>query len=125
MHGYLPSISNHMKIKSTHYPGLKSSPFHDIAKLQFSNRFGGLLTIQMGSKERCYAVLKELNIAKNMTNIGDSRTLVIHPASTLYQDLNEEEKNDAGAYHDLIRISVGLEDSDDLIEDFEQALSKV
>lgn len=118
-------FESHEKIKSTHYPGLKSSPFYEIAKTQFSNRFGGLLTIQMGSKERCYTVLKELNIAKNMTNIGDSRTLVIHPESTLYQDLNEEEKNDAGAYHDLIRISVGLEDSDDLIEDFEQALRKV
>ena len=116
-------LDNHSAVNSVNYIGLKSSPYHELAKSQFNDKFGGLLTIRLGSKDRCYRFLKAVKIAKNMTNIGDSRTLLIHASSTLYKELNSDEKEQAGVYDDLIRISVGLEDSQDLIEDFDYALA--
>ncbi len=103
------------------YPGLATSPWHEIAVDQLQGGFGGILTIRTGSKERAYAIMDALKIPMQVSNIGDTKTLVIHPASTLALHSSEEEKQNAGVYDDLIRVSLGIEDIEDLIEDFDRA----
>lgn len=104
------------------YPGLAGSPWHAIAEKQLENgQSGAILTVRCGSKQRAFSIINHLKYAVNATNIGDVRTLVIHPASTIYAFNSEQEKIDAGVYDDLIRISVGLENLEDLIADFTQA----
>jgi O-acetylhomoserine (thiol)-lyase len=82
---------------------------------------GALLTLRAGSKERAFALINKLQYAKIATNIGDVRTLVIHPASTIYLHSSETQKRAAGVFEDLIRVSVGIEDIEDLLEDWAQA----
>lgn len=106
------------------YPGLKSSPWHEIAKEQFRDYYGAVLTIRVGSKERAFALINELKLPYKLSNIGDVRTLVLHPASTISLHSTEKQKEDAGVFDDLIRISVGIEDVEDLQEDFAQALER-
>ena len=84
---------------------------------------GGILTLRAGSKERAYKVLNALKYTCNATNIGDTRTLVIHPASTIYVHNTTEQKEAAGVFDDTIRVSVGIEDVEDLIEDFTAAFA--
>jgi O-acetylhomoserine (thiol)-lyase len=104
------------------YPGLTSSPWHSLAKAQLqADQYGAILTVRCGTKARAFSVINNLKYAVNATNIGDVRTLVIHPSSTIYCFNTEQEQHDAGVYDDLIRISVGLEDAEDLIADFLQA----
>lgn len=113
------------EIKKVQYPGLSDNPWYETAKQQFQHGFGGLITIRLGSKKRAFQVFDALKIPLKVSNIGDTKTLVIHPSSTIYAHSTEEEKIHAGVYDDLIRISVGLEDVDDLIEDFAQALHQI
>lgn len=110
------------KIHSVNYPGLESNPYYNIAKEQFKNGFGAMVTICVGSKEKAFSIINNLKYSLKVSNIGDTKTLVIHPASTIYIHSTEEEKKNAGVYEDLIRISVGIEDIEDLIADFEQAI---
>lgn len=112
-------------IAQVNYPGLKSSPWNKIAEKQFKNSMaGGILTIRAGSKEKAFKLINNLKLATNATNIGDVRTLVIHAASTIYAHSTEQEKKNAGITDDLIRVSVGIENIADLIEDFNQAIKK-
>lgn len=87
------------------------------------NGYGAILTIRVGTKERAFSIINALKIPKIVSNIGDTKTLIIHPASTLNAHSTEKEKEDAGVFDDLIRISVGIEDIEDLLEDFQQALN--
>jgi O-acetylhomoserine (thiol)-lyase len=112
-------------VVSVNYPMLKSSPYYETAKKQLGGKGGGIFTIRLGSKERAFAFINQLKYAINITNIGDTKTLVIHPASTIYAHSTKEEMELAGVYDDLIRVSVGIEDIDDLIEDFESALNYI
>ena len=107
---------------SVNYPGLENSEFYNIAKKELNNGFGGIITIRTGSKEKAFKFINALQIPLNVSNIGDTKTLVIHPSSTISAHSTEEEKKIAGVYDDLVRISVGIEDVQDLIEDFTQAL---
>lgn len=118
-------IQNHVNVGTVNYPGLADHPDHTKAKQQFAGRYGGILTIRMGSKENAFKLINNLKYAANLANIGDTRTLVIHPASTINAMNSVVEKESMGVYEDLIRISVGIEDSEDLIEDFALALSKI
>ena len=92
---------------------------------QFGGKGGAILTLQVGSKKKAFCLINHLQYATNATNIGDTRTLVIHPASTIYAHSNEKQKQSAGVYEDSIRISVGIEDIEDLIADFGQAIAKM
>ncbi len=83
---------------------------------------GAILTVRAGSKRRAFSLMDHLKYALIATNIGDVRTLVIHPASTIYALSDPRQRQSAGVYDDLIRISVGLEDIEDLKEDFAQAI---
>jgi len=110
------------QVSFVNYPGLEDNPYHEIAREQFSGKFGGLLTLRVGSKKNAFRVINNLQYALNASNIGDARTLVVHPASTIYAGNTLEEREKMGVYEDLIRVSVGLEDAEDIIEDFLQAL---
>ena len=105
------------------YPGLKSSKWNDIANTIFDKGYGAILTIRVGSRERAFEVMNKLTIPYILSNIGDTKTLVVHPTSTISLHSTPQELEDAGVYDDLIRISVGIEDIEDLIEDFRTALS--
>lgn len=104
------------------YPALEDNPYYDLCQKQLGGKGGAILTVRVGSKERAFKLINGLKLATNATNIGDVRTLVIHPASTIYAHSNEEQKHSAGVFDDTIRISVGIEDPEDLIEDFRQAI---
>lgn len=119
------SLQNNPKVVSVNYPGLIESEYHTLANEQFGGKSGAILTIRVGSKEKAFKVINSLKYASNLANIGDVRTLVIHPASTIYATNSVEEKEKMGVYEDLIRISVGLEDIEDIEEDFTQALHMI
>ena len=108
---------------TVNYPGLESSPWHAIAKEQLrEGYYGAILTLRTGSKERAFKVIDSLKLPYKISNIGDTKTLVIHPASTIALHNTVQELADAGVYDDLIRVSVGIEDFEDLKEDFNNAL---
>ena len=115
-------LSAHPGVKSVNYPGLENSPHRELAAKQFKGRFGALLTISLGTKEKSFDFINRVKIAKNAANIGDAKTLVIHPASTIFHDCTKEETLAAGVTEDMVRVSVGIEDVVDIIADFEQAL---
>ena len=104
------------------YLGLPDNPYHNLAKAQFNNHFGTMLTLKLGTKEAAFKFIDRLKYALNVSNIGDARTLVVHPASTIFLGATEQEKAQAGVTDDLVRVSVGLESHLDLIDDFNQAL---
>lgn len=115
-------LSKQDAIHEVNYPGLASSLSKPRADQYFNGRAGGLLTIRLGSKDRCFEFLRRLKIAKIAANLGDAKTLVIHPASTIYRNCRPQEIEDSGVTEDLVRISVGIETIDDLKWDFLQAL---
>ena len=104
------------------YPGLSASPYHGLVQKQLGGRGGAIVTVRAGSKEKALRLINSLKYASIATNIGDARTLVIHPASTIYTHSSEQQRISAGVYDDTIRISVGIEDINDLKEDFGQAV---
>ncbi|WP_085442015.1 O-succinylhomoserine sulfhydrylase [Magnetofaba australis] len=103
------------------YPGLPSHAQHELAKRQMQG-FGGLLCLELGDRERAYRFLNALTIAQITANLGDSRTLATHPATTTHAKWKEEARQAAGITQGLVRLSIGLEDVADLQADFEQAL---
>lgn len=109
---------------TVNYPALETSPYHDLVRSQFGGKGGGILTVRAGSKEKAFRLINSLKYALIATNIGDIRTLVIHPASTIYLHAADEQREKAGVYDDTVRVSVGIEDRDDLIKDFENAIRR-
>lgn len=105
------------------YLGLPGTPGHELAERQFGGRYGALLTFRAGSKERAFRFVDSVRYALRASNIGDVKTLVLHPASTIFAEVGEEERAVAGVFDDTIRVSVGIEDIQDLIDDFGQALA--
>ncbi len=104
------------------YLGLERHPDHALARELLTGGFSGILNFRAGSRERAYRIINALKYALIASNIGDVRTLVIHPASTLYIRSSTEEQEAAGVFDDTIRVSVGIEDPEDLIADFRQAV---
>lgn len=118
-------IENNYPDIRVNYPGLCSSKWHEIAKKQLTNGYGAILTIRVGSKEKAFKFIDSLMIPYTLSNIGDTKTLVIHPGSTISLHSTDKQKEDAGVFEDLIRVSVGIEDIDDLKEDFAQAFANI
>jgi len=116
-------LESHPKIKSVNYPGLASNNNHALAEKYFSKGASGLLSFEVESKELAQSIADKTEIFKVVVNIGDSKSIITHPASTTHQQLSEQELVDCGIQPGLIRLSVGLEDAEDLIADLEQALS--
>ena len=107
------------------YPGLETNNSHEIAKAQLKNGYGTILTLRVGSWDKAFAFMNALNLSFIVSNIGDIRTLVVHPASTMALNSTQKEREDAGVYDDLIRVSVGIEDISDLIADFDRAIHSI
>ncbi|MFM5982738.1 MAG: O-acetylhomoserine aminocarboxypropyltransferase/cysteine synthase family protein [Sphaerospermopsis kisseleviana] len=108
------------------YPGLPNHPYHERAKKYLRHGFGGVLNFGIkGGLEAGKAFISNVKLASHLANVGDAKTLVIHPASTTHQQLSESEQISAGVTPDLVRVSVGIEHIDDIKEDFEQAFRKV
>ncbi|KAF9221090.1 O-acetylhomoserine ami [Gyrodon lividus] len=118
-------LSQHPDVSWVLYLGLPDHPWHARAKLLLRpNAYGGVLTFGIrGSIDIASKVVDSLKLASNLANVGDSKTLVIHPASTTHQQLSEEDRLASGVPADLIRVSVGIEHIGDIIADFRQALS--
>lgn len=118
-------LEEHYEDITVNYPGLESSPWHEIAKSQFGTYYGAIFTMRTGSKERAFKLIDALKLPYSVSNIGDSKTLVLHPSSTISLHSTQKQKEDAGVFEDLIRVSVGIEDIEDLQEDFARALEQI
>ena len=119
-------LENHPSVDFVYYPGLASSPYHQLAKKQLQNGFGGVLQFGIkGGAENGKKFINSLQLVSHLANVGDAKTLAIHPASTTHEQLSEVEQKQAGVLPNLIRISVGLEHIEDIKNDFEQAFSKL
>ena len=116
-------LEGHKSVIWVNYPGLPSHPDYKLAKKYMPNGQGAILGFGIkGGKEAGVKFINAVKLASHLANIGDSKTLVIHPASTTHQQLGEKEQLAAGVTPDYIRVSVGTEHVDDIIADFEQAL---
>jgi O-acetylhomoserine/O-acetylserine sulfhydrylase-like pyridoxal-dependent enzyme len=103
------------------YPGLPEHPSHALAKKYLRNGFGGVLSFGVRGDDRGSQVVDGFQLISNLANVGDAKTLAIHPWTTTHEQLSDEEKISSGVTRDLIRISVGIEHIEDIIADFEQS----
>jgi cystathionine beta-lyase/cystathionine gamma-synthase len=117
-------LASHPKVKHVHYPGLASHPQHDLAKCQMRG-FGGLISFQLGSLERARTVLNSVRLMALAESLGGVETLISHPATMTHASVPPERRAQIGIGDDLVRVSVGIEDIDDLKEDLGQALDRV
>jgi O-acetylhomoserine (thiol)-lyase len=119
-------LKNHPKVKSVNYLGLNDHPSHYLATKYLRNGFGSVLTFEVdGDENQTSRVVDSLKLVCHVANVGDSRTLIIQPAITTHQQLNGEEQKAAGVTPNLLRVSVGIEHIDDIINDFENALRNI
>ncbi len=119
---YLQNLS---EISWVNYPGLVGRRFYNRVQELFNGRGGGLLTFGLGTKERAFKFIDSLKLAKNLANLGDAKTVVIHPASTIFHEFSSEQKEGMGVPEEMVRVSVGIEDFEDIKADFEQAFEKI
>jgi O-acetylhomoserine (thiol)-lyase len=116
-------LEKHERVAWVNYPGLSSSRYHGMAQRYLPRGAGGILTFGIrGGIEQGKRFIEALQVFSHLANVGDAKSLVIHPASTTHQQLTTEEKLAGGITDDLIRLSVGLEELDDLLWDLDQAL---
>jgi O-acetylhomoserine (thiol)-lyase len=116
-------LANHSKISWVSYPGLRSDRYHNLAKQYCPKGAGAVFTFGLkGGYEAGVTLVSNLKLFSHLANIGDTRSLVIHPASTTHRQLTDEQKTQAGAGPEVVRLSIGLEDTQDLIDDLDQAL---
>lgn len=119
-------LEKHPKVEYVNYPGLESSPYHALAKKYFKKGAGGVLSFKVkGSGENADKVINSLQLISHLANVGDAKSLIIHPATTTHEQLSDEERVLAGAIPGLLRLSVGIENIDDIIADLDQALSNI
>ena len=119
-------LENHPKVEKVLYPGLPSFPDYENAKKYLKKGFGGVLNFEIkGGKEAAVKFIDNLQLISHLANVGDSKTLIINPASTTHEQLSDEERLKAGITPGQIRLSVGIEDIDDIIADLEQSFSKI
>jgi O-acetylhomoserine (thiol)-lyase len=111
------------KVVKVNYVGLDSNPYHALAQQQFGPTAGAMFTIDLESKEACFRFLNRLKLVHRATNLFDSRTLAIHPASTILGNFPEEQLQEMDVRQTTIRLSIGLEDKEDILADIKQALS--
>ncbi|MFL0759119.1 MAG: O-acetylhomoserine aminocarboxypropyltransferase/cysteine synthase family protein [Prochlorococcus sp.] len=120
-------LQDHPKVASVNYPGLTQDPYHEKAKKYLTNRgMGCMLMFSLkGGFDDAVQFINGLELASHLANVGDAKTLVIHPASTTHQQLSAEDQESAGVTPTMVRVSVGLEHIQDIKADFEQALAAI
>jgi len=118
-------LENHPNVSWVNYPGLESNAYHDLAQKYLPNGQGAILTFGVDcSVEDIAKFVESLHLFSHLANVGDSKSLVIHPASTTHLQLSPEEQQASGVLPELVRLSVGTENIDDIISDLEQGLSE-
>ena len=117
-------LENHPHVEAVTYAGLASSPYHDRVARICPKGAGGLFTVALkGGYDACVKFVDSLELFSHVANLGDTRSLVIHSASTTHRQLSEEQQKAAGAAPNVVRISIGIEDAKDLMADLDQALN--
>lgn len=116
-------LETHPEIEYVNYPGLESSPYHALAKKYLKNGFGGVLSFKLkGDSERADKLINNLKLISHLANVGDAKTLIIHPATTTHEQLSDADKIASGAIPGLLRLSVGIENIEDIKNDISRAL---
>ncbi len=119
-------LAQHPKVKWVNFPGLEDSPSHETAKAQFNGKgYGGLLAFGLEDEKACFDYIRNVRLAYHLANLGDCKTLVIHPWSSQYIRFPEESRRENGITPDMVRVSVGIEAVEDILEDLDQALRAI
>ncbi|MBO6212345.1 O-acetylhomoserine aminocarboxypropyltransferase/cysteine synthase [Algoriella sp.] len=119
-------LENHPQVEKVNYPGLESSPSHQLAKKYLKNGYGAVLSfILKGDASKANQFIDHLELISHLANVGDAKTLIIHPSATTHQQLSDEAQKSAGVFPGLLRLSVGIEYIDDIKNDLEQAFQKI
>jgi len=119
-------LQNHPKVEWVNYPGLKNDPNYDLAQKYLPKGQSGILSFGIkGGSKAGKNLVKHLEMVKLVVHLGDLRTSILHPASTTHRQLSEKQQIAAGIMPEMIRVSVGIENIDDIINDFDKALNAV
>jgi O-acetylhomoserine (thiol)-lyase len=119
-------LKNHPLVESVDYPGLKGSPYHELATKYLKHGYGGVLSFKVKKgKEAADKLVNSLKLISHLANVGDAKTLIIHPASTTHQQLSEKEQLSSGVIPGVLRVSVGIENIEDIKADLQQAFSLI
>jgi O-acetylhomoserine (thiol)-lyase len=119
-------LEKHPMVDWVRYPGLPSDPGHPFAKKYLKKGFGGMVVFGIkGGREAGEKMVNSCILFTHLANVGDVRSLIIHPGSTTHSQLSDEDQRGAGVAPEMIRLSVGLEDTQDLIADLDQAFSHI
>jgi len=118
-------LSTHSKVAGVRYPGLPNDPTHPVASRYLKKGFGGMVVFGVkGGKPAGERFIESLSLFSHLANVGDAKSLALHPASTSHSQLTEEQQREGGLTPDLVRLSIGIEDVDDIIGDIGEALAK-
>ncbi|RCW39096.1 MULTISPECIES: PLP-dependent transferase [Marinilabilia] len=112
-------------VKRVDYPGLESSPFFDLSRKQFNGKPGAVLTFDLDSKESCFKFINALKMIRKATNINDNKTLILHPASTIFCEYDKQTLDAMQIRQTTVRLAPGIEEAEDIIADVENALGAV
>ena len=116
----------HPQVEKVNYPGLINSPSHHLAKKYLTNGFGAVLSFQIkGDADKANQFIDSLELISHLANVGDAKSLIIHPSATTHQQLSDDEQKSAGVFPGLLRLSVGIEYIDDIKNDLQQAFDKI
>ena len=118
-------LEDHKKVVSVNYPGLKDSSHHNIAAKQFGSRFGGIVTFDLESRDACYSFINSLKLIRRASNVNDNKTLILHPATTIFCEYPDTKLTAMNIRQTMIRLSVGIEDLNDITDDLERGLATV
>jgi O-acetylhomoserine (thiol)-lyase len=119
-------LSSHPKVNQVDYPGLSTSPYHTLAKKYLKHGFGGVLAFTVkGGKEAADKLVNRVKLISHLANVGDAKSLIIHPASTTHEQLSEAEQKSSGVIPGSLRLSVGIEHIDDIKKDLEEAMQTI
>lgn len=119
-------LEKHPKVEYVNYPGLKSSKYYDLAKKYFKKGAGGVLTFKVkGDATNADKLIDNVKLLSHLANVGDAKSLIIHPSATTHEQLSPEEQKASGVVPGLLRISVGIENIDDIKADLEQAFATI
>jgi len=116
-------LKEHKKVITVNYPGLEDSGYHNIAAKQFSSRFGGILTFDLESRDACFSLINSLKLIRRASNVNDNKTLILHPATTIFCEYPNDLLAAMNIRQTMIRLSVGIEDLSDITDDLERGLA--
>lgn len=119
------ALSDDPRVEEVRYPGLETHPDHSVAKRQFDDRYGALVTLNVGTRARAFTVINGVEHIQCLANLGDAKSLIIHPASTICRDASEDERTAMGVDEGLIRLAVGIENAEDILADLDRGLEQL